>query len=181
MKKLFSLIIIIIVFSCCNQKRTGENNELTVYPRSEIKILIDSFIQFSNDTSLIYEIYVDKIAHWDYDIVLFAGKRSLIDNGKPIMKTIISGIPIYIYSGVEHYFGVDPSKTNNSQIFDSLPDEIPKGNYWVISEKDGNMSIVKDGFSFPFYRTHRIEFEMPEGNDNDEEPEWIIESLGRKE
>jgi hypothetical protein len=180
MKKFFNLIIIIIVFSCCNQKRTGENNELTVYPRSEIKILIDSFIQFSNDTSLIYEIYVDKIAHWDYDIVLYSGKRSLIEKRCAIMKTYVSGIKFDVYSGIEHFFG-NPFNINDSIIDTPPPEGAPDGNYWIITDRRGVVSIIKDGWTFPFQASQRIEFEMPEGNDNDEEPEWIVESLGRKE
>lgn len=180
MKQLISFILIAIIFSCCNHKRSEESNILEVYPRSEIKILMDSFIQFSNDTSLIYEIYVDKIAHWDYDIVLYSGKKSLTEKRCAIMKTSISGIKFDIYSGLEHFFGNQPNL--NDTIIDTPPLEgAPDGNYWIITDRRGVISIIKDSWTFPFQASQRIEFEMPEGNENYEEPEWVVESLGRKE
>lgn len=164
MKKILCLILIILFLICCNNQKTEESNILEIYPRPEIKAILDSFVVSCNDKSLIYELYVDKIRNWDYDIVLYSGKRSLIENGKSIMITTISDVTIHIYSGVEHYF--DSSSSLAIPITpDSLPREIPEGNYWLISETDGKINIIKDATSFPFYMSSRVKFEMPDANE----------------
>ena len=180
MKKIFCYILLIVSFISCGKKK--ENiTEIEIYPRSEMKAILDSFIVSCNDKNLIYELYIDKIRNWDYDIVLYSGKKSLTENSNPIMKYTNSNVTIHIYSGVEHFFGNSLSSAV-SITPDSLPEEIPIGNYWLISEIDNKINIIKDeaAFGFPFYQSSRIKFEMPEVDDNEEEPEWAIESLGRK-
>lgn len=182
MKKITILSLFVLIFVCCSKQKRAENsNEIVVSPRPEMKAILDSFIVSCNDKSLRYELYIDKIHNWDYDNLLYSGKKSLVNNSRPIMKTVISDVTIYIYSGIEHYFESTFSQLNNPQINESLPDEIPEGNYWLITEKDGKLNIIKDGAGFPFYRSNRVEFVPPVENNSDEEPEWIIESVGRKE
>lgn len=164
MKKILILYLLIIIFtSCTKQKDTGGNTEIEIYPRAEMKAILDSFVVFCNNKSLIYELYIDKIQNRDYDIVLYSGKRSLIDNGHPIMKTTISDVTIHVYSGVEHYFDNSPSSAMPI-VSDSLPQEIPEGNYWLISEINGKLNIIKDVTGFPFYMSRRVKFEIPEEN-----------------
>jgi hypothetical protein len=181
MKKFITLFLSIIILTGCSKQKNASNcQEAEIYPRPEMKAILDSFIIACNDKNLIYELYIDKIRNWDYDIVLYSGKRSLIENGHPIMKTIVSDVTVHIYSGIEHYFDSTPSSAI-SITSDSLPKEIPKGNYWLISEIDGKMNIIKDATSFPFYMSSRVKFVPPVENNSNEEPEWVIESVGRKE
>lgn len=165
MKKITILFLLIITFTGCSKQKNVNNAEIEVYPRPEIKAILDSFVVSCNDKSLIYELYIDKIHNWDYDIVLYSGKGSLIENGKPIMKTTISDVTIHIYSGVEYLFD-SSSSSAVSIVSDSLPKEIPEGNYWLISITDEKIKIVKDATNFPFYMSNRVKFEMP--NENEE-------------
>jgi hypothetical protein len=162
MKKIAILSLSIILFACCaKQKSTGNSSEMEIYPRAEMKAILDSFVVSCNDKSLIYELYIDEIRNRDYDIVLYAGKRSLIDNGHPIMKTTISGITVHVYSGIEHYFESNSSQVNNPKVNDSLPDERPEGNYWLIADKEGQI-IKEEAFGYPFRSSFRVEFVAPE-------------------
>lgn len=168
MKKKIVIFILLpfVLFSCIKQKQEKDNDKLIeVYPDAEMKTILDSFIVSCNDKSLIYELYIDKIRNWDYDIVLYAGKKSLVRNGHPIMKTRISDIDIYIYSGVERYFQASPSPSLSLRT-DSLPEEIPEGNYWTITDENEKISIFKNCQSFPFYGSYRIKFVAPVVPDN---------------
>jgi hypothetical protein len=159
---LYLILLLTITIVSCSKKDIDKKSDekLVVFPRSDIKAVIDSFILFNNK-ELVYEIYVDKIGRKDYDIILYSGERPLIENGYPIMKTNISGVVFDIYSGIEHFFK-DSSNSQDSIGYESLPDDVPKGNSWIISERKGVLNTYKDAWIFPFQTSERIEFEIPE-------------------
>lgn len=158
MKKILSIPIILWLFSCNQNKSNVDQDQLI--PRENIKCVLDSFVQITNDANLIHEIYIDKISPWEYDIVLYAGKKSLTEKGSVTANTEISGIKFDIYSGIEHYFR-NPKDTCS---FDDTPNKfgVPDGIYWILTDKDGQISIIKNSSAFPFYSMpNRVDFIPP--------------------
>lgn len=158
MKHILFTIIALGLLSCRPNKSNIDQSLLI--PRENIKNILDSFVQISNDKSLIHEIYIDKLSPWEYDIILFAGKKSLTEKGSVIANTEVSGINFDIYSGIEHYF----KHSNDTCSFDDTPNKFgaPEGIYWIITDKDGQISIIKDSWAFPFYSMpNRMNFIPP--------------------
>lgn len=68
-----------------------------------------------------------------------------------------------VYSGIEHFFGLTPNSKDS--IIDTLPlAGVPDDNYWIITDRRGVVSIIKDDWTFPFQAAQRIEFEIPNIN-----------------
>jgi hypothetical protein len=163
MKKLLLYLIIFIPFmASCNLSEKKEiKSQVFLVPRDKIKVFIDSFIKISEDKNLIYEIYIDKITSWEYDIVLYSGEKSLSEKITPEIITEVSGIKFNIYSGIEHYFKAPGDTTT----IDDEPrkEGAPNGNYWIITEKDGKFEIIKDSWALPYYSMpNRMKFIPPE-------------------
>jgi hypothetical protein len=146
------LIISVLSFtvSCTfSENNRKESRQVVLVPRDGMKVVIDSFIQFSNDKHLVYEIYIDKITPWEYNIVLYSGKESITENVTSEITTVVSNIKFSIYSGIEHYFKLsgDTLSINDEPKKRGAPD----GNYWIITDKNGKLEIIKDSWAFPFY------------------------------
>ena len=150
--KIIYILLLILTFgaliSCSSSKK--EDHELFLKPRENIEAIMDSFVVFSKDKSLIYEIYIDKITPWEYDIILYSGKVSLSENATVVAKTIVSDVKFNIYSGIEHYFCL---AKDSAFIFDDDPREegAPLGNYWIIIDRKGKVEVMKNSWALPFY------------------------------
>jgi hypothetical protein len=152
MKRLpLGLFILFLTLSCSNSKKTS-CREYGLVPKENIQVLLDSFISENKRENYIYELYIDKVDPNNYNMILYAGEKSLTkaENEyycqKAAMYTVTQGVRIYIYSGIERYF-------TSSCVIDTLPlqngiedDRV----LWAIRDSLGVLSSYEIDVGYPF-------------------------------
>ena len=159
MKKLLLILIVLNIVSCQTKNEMSLEYQ-TLIPRENIKVLLDSFVRENGDKASLYELYIDKLTPWEYDIVIYAGEESLTENNCAIVYTTASGVKFNVYTGLEHYFGnIHDLKIEDTPRLSGPPD----GSYWVVVDSSGIFKIEKNLWAFPFYSMpNRIDFIPPE-------------------
>jgi hypothetical protein len=121
-------------------------------PKENIKVLLDSFVLQNKNNNYIYEIYIDKQDPNNYNLLFYAGEKSLTEKENeaykqiPVANVVIRGVKIFIYSGVEHYF------TSSGQI-NIIEKKISKENKqitWAIKDSSGIITYYKIDVGYPF-------------------------------
>ena len=133
MKTIRNLMCSVLIFSVisCLQNDRKTSNENVLIPKENIKAILDSFvIQNKNDNFAFYELYIDKLDPHNYNLLLYAGEKSLtkseneFNNHVSINSVIIQGVRIAIYSGVEHYFMSQKQQNLTEKIISEGPRQV---------------------------------------------------------
>lgn len=161
MKKiLFILSMLLMIISCKTNNQGKVNNQTFVAPRKDMKVLLDSFVHEYGDKEPLYEIYIDKLEPWNYDIIIYSGKESLSEDNCAIIYTMASGVKFDVYTGLEHYFGNIDVEIDDGPRLSRIPD----GNYWVVTDSSSVQTIKEVPWEQPFLSlpwSRKIEYLPP--------------------
>lgn len=134
MRYLFIYSFSLIFFISCRPNGSNQINTSILEPKDNIKPLLDSFVSVHNYDHYVYELYIDKQGPHHYDLLLYAGERSLtvdenvFNHQSALASTMARGKTINIYSGVERFFsssvpiGTDSANNGYNQIMWAIRD-----------------------------------------------------------
>lgn len=144
---IFTLIFTSSFFVACISHKNA-----SLLPNKNLEILLDSFVRINNSFH-VYELYIDKLDPDNYNLIIYAGDKSLTENEckkfnqSSLANCNIRNVNFHIYSGIEHYF-----KRNNIQNKDLIKSE----NYynhialWAVRDSFGTMISYKIDGGYPF-------------------------------
>jgi len=150
MKYLLAYFFLIFFLSCSHIKKelTCENS---LTPKENIKALIDSFVLENKNDNYIYELYIDKQDPDNFNLLFYAGEKSLTDKENevyeqvPVAYTIIHGKRINIYSGIERYF------TNQKvEKREKINANEAKQVLWAVKDSLGVLMVYEIDGGYPF-------------------------------
>jgi len=143
----FTLIFTSCFFvACINHKNT------CLLPNKNLEMLLDSFVRINNSFH-VYELYIDKLDPDHYNLIIYAGDKSLTENEckkfnqSSLAYCNIRSVNFHIYSGIEHYFKQD--YIQNKDLIKS------KNNYnhnalWAVKDSFGIIISYKIDGGYPF-------------------------------
>jgi hypothetical protein len=146
-------LFLILSFSSCFQTKKDDFSESIVIPKENIKALLDSFVQENKSDNYVYELYIDKMDPDSYNLLLYAGEKSLTEKENDIYRqTSINGVvchgkTISIYSGVEHYFA---SQRKEKELEGNVQINTIKQVMWAIKDSSGILTIYSIDGGYPF-------------------------------
>lgn len=166
----FTIYIIIILFTSCKYQKI-KYSEYKISPNQNISILLNSFIHETPNKYPVNEIYIDKISPHEYYLIFYSGlkslteKENLYENQSAITYTVIEGIKFKIFSGIEHYFKIQPQNEMKKNF--EPQDFSDKGYIWILKDSIGDIKIYKDEIAYPFllYPPSTIKFTEPQIKD----------------
>jgi len=162
------IILFFLHYSCSNQ-RNVEVERIQFIPKENIQMLLDSFVKENKNENYVYELYIDKMSPHECNLILYSGMKSLTElenedyKQKPLAFTMVSGIKIDIYSGMERYFvssiQKDALHSDNKYITNNTNyDEIFM---WAVIDSFGVLRTRKLDFGYPFIPFSTINFIPP--------------------
>jgi hypothetical protein len=153
MKKTLIFVLAILFFFSCNK---GDRNLQTgVNLKSNLLVVLDSFVKTMPLKNKYNEIYIDKVDPHTYSIIFYSGNNSLtekeiIDNKLyPCNFINRNGVKFYIFSGIEKYFS-DSDTTSQAMYKKNNNFDDENTRLWVVLDSF-NIIIVKNfQFAYPY-------------------------------
>ena len=149
----FMLVLFLLALgACCTRHQVPK--EIEVFPKEDLKVIIDSFAMQNQCSYCIYEIFIDKTAPNHSNILITMGKYPLTDeenkyeNQQSLLVTYSQGIKFHIYSGVERYFSNDVHHDRNKDT--KLTEYEYKQEIWWVVDSAGNLKVRKIDLAYPF-------------------------------
>jgi len=144
--------MVFLILSCTNNSKIVPCCKNILIPKENIQVLLDSFVKENKHEKYMYELYIDKIDPDNFNMILYAGEKSLTQEeneyyGQKSVACVISqGVKIDIYSGIERFF--NPSFTIDTF---SLQNGLENNcNLLAIRDSMGILSSYKIEKGYPF-------------------------------
>lgn len=156
--KIYSLILLIIIFISCNKKHRNiekENENLLTATYKNIRIdsnlqrIAKDFLKENSCDSCLNQMYIDK-KDPQYKIITLktrAYSKQYLENNRPTFYCKIDNAIFYVYSGLEDYFISDMNMIKDSTKEDACSNKFM---YWTIIDSLKNFRIIK-GIGAPFF------------------------------
>jgi hypothetical protein len=77
--------LVLSVFSCSQGKEETRCENILI-PKESIKALLDSFVLENKHNNYVYELYIDKQDPDNYNLLLYAGDKSLMEKENEVYK-----------------------------------------------------------------------------------------------
>jgi len=159
MKKIILLFIAFLLFTSCKKSK---NQNIEIIPKVKILKILNDFVKDNECDKCIYEIYIDKINPYHYELIIYKGQQSLTleENNKneqipiPIVK-LKSGVEFDVYSGIEHYFTINDSSNSFKKLkiksINNLNSKKEVENkMWIVKDSMNVITILKNDKVYPF-------------------------------
>lgn len=159
MKKIILLFIAFLLFTSCKKSK---NQNIGIIPKVKILKILNDFVKENECDKCIYEIYIDKINPYQYELIIYKGQHSLTleENNKNEQNPITivklkSGVEFDVYSGIEHYFTISDSSSSFKKLkmksINNLNSKKEVENkMWIVKDSMNLITILKNNEVYPF-------------------------------